>query len=95
MLDMNRFPDQSQINELIRRIDSQGIEQLKNVHHEIFMQNAQCLSSQGFVVVDIDQSGLIANGKTYELAQKGYFSKKKNQKGYQLSTAFCGGENKN
>ncbi len=90
ILDMGRFPDQSQINELIRRIDSNGIKQLKNVHHQLFMQNAQCLSSTGFVVVDIDQSGLIANGKTYELAQKGYFCKKKNQKGYQLSAAFCG-----
>jgi hypothetical protein len=92
LLDMDRFPDQSQINELIRRIDSKGIEQLKNVHHQMFMQNAQCLSSADYVVVDIDQSGLIANGKTYEVAQKGYFSKKKNQKGYQLSVAFCGGE---
>ena len=57
------------------------------------MQNAQCLSTTNDVVVDIDQSGLIANGKTYEMAQKGYFSKKKNQKGYQLSAAFCGNEN--
>lgn len=93
MLDMNRFPDQSQVNELIRRIDTKGIEQLKSVHHQMFMQNAQCLSTTDFVVVDIDQSGLIANGKTYEVAQKGYFSKKKNQKGYQLSAAFCGGKN--
>lgn len=92
MLDMERFPDQSQVNDLIRRIDSKGVEQIKSVHHQIFMQNAQCLSSPSFVVVDIDQSGLIANGKTYEVAQKGYFSKKKNQKGYQLSTAFCGGD---
>jgi hypothetical protein len=93
ILDMVRFPDQSQINELIRRVDSEGIKQLKNVHHQLFMQNAQCLSSTGFVIVDIDQSGLIANGKTYELAQKGYFCKKKNQKGYQLSAAFCGNNN--
>jgi len=92
ILNMFRFPDQSQINELIRRIDNKGIEQIKNVHHQLFMQNAQCLSSTGFVVVDIDQSGLIANGKTYEFAQKGYFCKKKNQKGYQLSAAFCGGK---
>ncbi|SPF49511.1 conserved hypothetical protein [Candidatus Desulfosporosinus infrequens] len=92
ILDMARFPDQSQINELIRRVDSEGIKQLKNVHHQLFMQNTQCLSSTGFVVVDIDQSGLIANGKTYELAQKGYFCKKKNQSGYQLSAAFCGGD---
>jgi hypothetical protein len=90
IFDMERFPDQSQINALIRRIDSSGVEQLKNVHHQMFEQNAQCLSATGFVVVDIDQSGLIANGKTYEVAQKGYFSKKKNQKGYQLSAAFCG-----
>ena len=53
LLDMDRFPDQSQINELIRRIDSKGIEQLKNVHHQMFMQNAQCLSSTDYVVVDI------------------------------------------
>jgi len=90
---MDRFPDQSQINELIRRVDHQGLEQFKHVHHQLFMQNAQCLSSTGFVVVDIDQSGLIANGKTYELVEKGYFCKRKNQKGYQLSAAFCGGKN--
>ena len=93
LLDMDRFPDQSQVNELLRRIDNRGVEQAKSVHHQMFMQNAQCLSTTGDVVVDIDQSGLIANGKTYEMAQKGYFSKKKNQKGYQLSAAFCGNEN--
>lgn len=27
LLDMDRFPDQSQVNELIRRIDSKGVEQ--------------------------------------------------------------------
>lgn len=93
LLDMGRFPDQSQINELIRRIDSKGVDQLKNVHHQMFIQNAQCLSTTDTVVVDIDQSGIIANGKTYEMTQKGYFSKKKNQKGYQLSVAFCGNKN--
>lgn len=90
MLNMDRFPDQSQINHLIRRIDSRGNEQLKEAHHQAFMQNAKCLSTAKQVVIDLDQSGLIANGKNYELAEKGYFCKKKNQKGYQLSTAFCG-----
>ena len=43
------------------------------------------------VVVDCDdQTGLIANVKTFELSEKGYFSKKKNQSGYQLATAFTG-----
>ena len=27
LLDMDRFPDQSQVNELIRRIDSKGVQQ--------------------------------------------------------------------
>lgn len=36
------------------------------------------------------QSALIANGKTFELAEKGYFPKKKNQRGYQLAAAFTG-----
>jgi len=93
MLDMSRFPDQSQINELLRRADKSNVSQLQDVHHDLFMQNARCLSSTEDVVVDIDQSGLIANGKTYELADKGYFCKKKNQRGYQLSAAFCGGKN--
>lgn len=93
LLGMDRFPDQSQVNALLRRIDTKGLEQAKSIHHQMFMQNAQCLSTTDDVVVDIDQSGLIANGKTYEMAQKGYFSKKKNQKGYQLSAAFCGNEN--
>ena len=73
---------------------NENVEQLKNVHHQLFMQNAACLSATETIIVDIDQSGLIANGKSYETAQKGYFCKKKNQKGYQLSAAFCGGENR-
>ena len=93
LLGMDRFPDQSQINDLIRRIDKQGVDQLKSIHNQLFKQNARCLSNTGFSIVDIDQSGIIANGENYELAQKGYFSKKKNQRGYQLSTAFCGGKN--
>ncbi len=55
-------------------------------------KNASYLSETGNIVVDIDQTGLIANGKTYQCATKGYFSKKKNQKGYQVSAAFGGGE---
>jgi hypothetical protein len=91
---MSRFPDQSQMNELLRRMTKENVEQLKNVHHQMFMQNTACFSTTEKIIVDIDPSGLIANGKTYEAAQKGYFCKKKNQKGYQLSAAFCGGDNR-
>jgi transposase len=90
MFDMNKIPDQSQINTLLTRMDSESIKQLQDIHHKIFVETSNSVLSSQNVVVDIDQSGLIANGKSYELADKGYFAKKKNQRGYQLSAAFTG-----
>ena len=37
------------------------------------------------VNLDIDSTGLIANGKTYTFNRKGYFSKRRGERGYQLS----------
>lgn len=90
MFNMDTVPDQSQINEFIRRFDHDSINQLHDIHHELFMENSNSVCSDTKVVVDCDQSGLIANGKTFELAEKGYFAKKKNQRGYQLAAAFTG-----
>lgn len=90
MLEMDRFPDQSQINTLLTRMDSTSVSQLKDIHHELFMNYSQSLSSIDDVVVDIDQSGLVANTKTYEFADKGYFPHKRGKKGYQVSAAFTG-----
>lgn len=90
MLNMERFPDQSQLNILLKRLDSDNIRQLKEVHHQLFVENSLALSSSRSMVVDIDQTGLIANGKSFELAQKGYFPRKRGNQGYQVSAAFCG-----
>ena len=90
MFDMDTVPDQSQINELIRRFDSDSINQLQDIHHSVFMEQSKSVHSCATVVVDCDQTGLIANGKTFELAEKGYFAKKRNQRGYQLAAAFTG-----
>ncbi|MCY6355858.1 transposase, partial [Clostridium sp. ZS2-4] len=90
LFDMSTVPDQSQINELIRRFDSDSIHQLQDIHHHLFMEHSNSVHSHTKVVVDCDQTGLIANGKTFELAEKGYFAKKKNQSGYQLAAAFTG-----
>jgi hypothetical protein len=90
MFDMDTAPDQSQINELIRRFDSDSVNQLNDIHHKLFMRHSNSVYSNAKVVVDCDQTGLIANGKTFELTEKGYFAKKKNQKGYQLAAAFTG-----
>ncbi|URZ03332.1 transposase [Clostridium felsineum] len=90
MFDMDSFPDQSQINQVLTRFDSESISQFRNIHHDLFMEHSKSVNSSNTVVVDCDQSGLIANGKNFELAEKGYFAKKKNQKGYQLLAAFTG-----
>lgn len=90
MLGMERFPDQSQINRLLQAMDEISIQQLKQIHHDIFMKHSHSVSSEEEIVVDFDQTGLIANGKSYECASKGYFPKKNNQSGYQASAAFAG-----
>ncbi|KZL93605.1 transposase [Clostridium magnum] len=90
MFDMYNVPDQSQINLLLTRMNSDSISQLQDIHNQLFMEHSNSIYSTQRVVVDCDQTGLIANGKTFELAEKGYFAKKKNQRGYQLADAFTG-----
>jgi hypothetical protein len=90
MFNMDTIPDQSQINLLLTRMDSDSVSQLQDIHHQFFMEHSNSIYSTERVVVDCDQTGLIANGKTFELAEKGYFAKKKNQSGYQLAAAFTG-----
>ena len=89
MLDMLRFPDQSQINVLLQRFTEENIVQLKEVHHQLFMENSQSLSTFENEIVDVDQTGLLANSKNFECAAKGYFPRKRGKQGYQLSAAFC------
>lgn len=88
ILGMDRFPDQSQINRFLNRFDETNIDQLEYIHHDIFMKRSLSLGSKEDIVVDFDMTGLVAGGKTYELAEKGYFPRKRGQKGYQVSAAF-------
>ncbi len=90
MLDMDHFPDQSQINLVLNRMDQTSVEQLQDIHHKLFLEHSHSLSSNTDIVVDIDQSGLIASTKTYEFAEKGYFPHKRGKTGYQISAAFVG-----
>lgn len=89
-LGMARFPDQSQINRYLTRFDAANVAQLGEVHAQVFMQESRARRAAGMIVVDIDQCGLVANGKSYEFARKGYFPRKRGQQGYQLSAAFVG-----
>ncbi|OGO77927.1 MAG: hypothetical protein A2Y23_04215 [Clostridiales bacterium GWB2_37_7] len=90
MLDMEQFPDQSQINRLLNRMDETSIDQFRDIHHQLFLDHSHTNSTDSDIVVDIDQSGLIASSKTYEFAEKGYFPHKRGKTGYQVSAAFIG-----
>ena len=89
-LGMFRFPEQSQINRYLTRFSADNVAQLGEVHQQIFVRQSQARRSVGRIVVDIDQCGLVVNGKTYELARKGYFPRKRGEIGYQLSVAYVG-----
>jgi hypothetical protein len=89
-LGMDRFPDQSQINRYLTRFSSTNVDELGEAHAQLFMRQSQARRAAGLIVVDLDQSGLVANGQTYELKHKGYFPRKRGEEGYQLAAAFVG-----
>lgn len=90
MLGMEHFPDQSQINRMLNRMDKSSVDQLKNIHHQLFRNHSHSLLGDSDIIVDIDQSGLIASSKSYEFAEKEYFPHKRGKTSYQVSAAFIG-----
>jgi hypothetical protein len=89
-LGMVHFPDQSQINRYLTRLSAENVTQLGEVHARLFMSQSRARRAVGRIVVDFDQCGLVANGKTYEFARKGYFPRKRGEQGYQVSAAYVG-----
>ena len=92
-LGLARFPDQSQTNLLLRRMDEANLLELQAIHAEHLRQYERFSPSpeeRDYLLVDIDQCGLIANGKTYELSRKGYFPHRRGERGYQMSAAWLG-----
>lgn len=89
-LGLERFPDQSQINRYLTRFSEANVEQLGDVHMTMMIEQSRARQAAGWIVVDIDQCGLVANGKTYEFKRKGYFPRKRGEEGYQMSAAYIG-----
>jgi Transposase DDE domain len=89
-LGMSRFPDQSQINRYLTRFTAANVDELGAVHARLLRQQSQARRARGLRVVDIDQCGLVANGRTYEFRRKGYFPRKRGEEGYQMSLAYIG-----
>ena len=89
-LGLERFPEQSQINRYLTRFNEENVQQLGQVHLELMVRQSRARQAAGWLVVDIDQCGLVANGKTYEFKHKGYFPRKRGEEGYQVSAAYLG-----
>ena len=89
-LGMLRFPDQSQINRYLTRFTAANVEELGEVHAQFLRRQSRARRTAGLRVVDIDQCGVVANGRTYEFHRKGYFPRKRGEEGYQISLAYSG-----
>ncbi|HEY0710432.1 MAG TPA: transposase [Polyangia bacterium] len=96
---LERFPDQSGINRLLRAATPETVVQMRRLHVDLLARNGRArrrrlrrkLARGRVLFVDFDQRGIAVQGKHYELAEAGYFTRKRSHRGYQLSMAFLGG----
>ena len=96
---LERFPDQSTINRLLCAATPETVEQMRQLHLDVLAHKSRArrrrlhrwLARGRVLFVDFDQRGIAVRGKHYELAEAGYFTRKRSHRGYQLSMAFLGG----
>ena len=95
-----RFPEQSQINRLLRACRPETVRELQQLHLELLAAHSQAADRASWrrlangtrvLVADLDQRGLVVSGTSYELAESGHFGRKRGHRGYQLSALFLGG----
>lgn len=100
IFNLERFPDQSQVNRLLWAFEAEHVEQWRKIHLDLLCRYSRATARKRWLLlanrerllpVDIDQRAIVVRGKQFELATKGYFSHKRGRKGYQLSLAFIGG----
>ncbi|HVO44211.1 MAG TPA: transposase [Aggregatilineales bacterium] len=89
-LGLERFPDQSPINHYLTRFSEENVKQLGDVQLELLVRQSRARHAVGWLVVDIDQCGLVANGQSYQFKRQGYFPRKRGEEGYQMSAAYLG-----
>jgi len=88
----NGFTEQSLMNRFYRRFDASALAEMREVHRALFQKHSSTCRIEGMKVVDIDPTGLVANGEHYQFAASGYFANHRGAKGYQLTMASCCGE---
>jgi len=87
-----RWPHSSQLTRHLRAFRPQHVDALRGAVEELTASHAAArrrLRRGERVVVDIDQTPISANGRTYQRTARGHF-KKKGDRGYQATAAFAG-----
>ena len=87
-----RWPHSSQLTRLLRAFCPQHVEALRGAVEAVTAQHSTVrrrLRSGQRVVIDLDQTAISANGRTYERTARGHL-KKKGDRGYQATAAFAG-----
>ena len=79
VLGLPRWPHSSQFTRLLRAFGGQHVAALRQAFEELLAEQStvrQRLRRGERVVVDLDQTELPANGRTYEATARGHFTKK-------------------
>lgn len=93
LLGMRSFPDQSSVNAFLHSFTQGSLEELDLVL-QILQQRFGLATQLPSVDLDIDATGMVVYGSTYEGAAKGYFPHQRGKNGYQfgLVSAAATGE---
>lgn len=91
-LHLPRWPHSSQLTRHLRAFRPQHVAALRRATTEITARQSAVrrrLRRGERVVIDIDQTAIAANGRTYPRTARGHF-KRKGDRGYQATAAFAG-----
>ena len=92
MLGLPRWPHSSQLTRHLRAFRPQHVQALRAAAEGLGAGHSTArrrLRRGERVVVDLDQTSISANGRTYERTARGYF-KKRGARGYRATAAFAG-----
>jgi hypothetical protein len=92
VLGLSRWPHSSQLTRHLRAFRPQHVQALRSAAEDVVATHSVArrrLRRGERVVVDLDQTAISANGRTYQRAAKGRFPKK-GARGYQATAVFAG-----
>ncbi|MEW5921502.1 MAG: hypothetical protein AB1796_11270, partial [Bacillota bacterium] len=86
---LEKIPDQSTINRYLNLTQAGDLSDLQLIFEQTQQNHGLWRLEQGPIDVDLDSTGLVVYGRTYEFANKGYISGHRGKKGYQLNLGIC------